>query len=329
MVLGISTPLEAGNFYSQLLEAKKPDGRPLFNVLEVTTLCDACLAAGKLECPHKTELPSWKTSERQDLVKALMAGRDANMFRREACGVVTRSNTECFNAAYLLRASAPDAAQPMRDLGAPAHLFVCIDPCGGGASSLAIVSGVFQANGGLVLVGADAFAVSNDEDQEKALHLHMSRLRDVPTLAASRIILVIERNYGGGVLASRIAALCAPFGQVAAMTQDTNPKLMRVGVVTTHQVKERMRIEFARLLRCDALRFSTPFVSASADGPQKLCEQLRNYRMEMKEGTELTGPKFFYTGKGFGKSDDLAIAAQMHAYWPSTFYAEGDRCLVR
>ena len=65
MVLGISTPLEANNFYSQLLQAKKPDGRPLFNVLEVTTLCEECIKAGKLQCPHKTELPSWKTSERQ------------------------------------------------------------------------------------------------------------------------------------------------------------------------------------------------------------------------------------------------------------------------
>ena len=35
VLLGISTPLEEGNFYSVMLDMRKPDGRKLFNVLEV------------------------------------------------------------------------------------------------------------------------------------------------------------------------------------------------------------------------------------------------------------------------------------------------------
>ena len=65
VVLAISTPLDGDNYYSQMLEATRPDGSRLFNVLEVKLLCDECQAAGALSCPHKTEMPPWKTGERQ------------------------------------------------------------------------------------------------------------------------------------------------------------------------------------------------------------------------------------------------------------------------
>jgi hypothetical protein len=125
VVIGISTPLEANNFYSQMLEAKKPDGSPLFKTLEITTLCDACVAAGALECPHKTELPSWKTSERQDLVKQLMTVRSSDMFRREACGIVTKNNRNAFNLSNLERMAALSNRIQMAALGTPKVRALC------------------------------------------------------------------------------------------------------------------------------------------------------------------------------------------------------------
>lgn len=61
------------NFYSQMLQMKKPDGNLLFNVLTVEMICAVCKEAGKFDCKHVNKLPPWKTSERQDLVKTLMA----------------------------------------------------------------------------------------------------------------------------------------------------------------------------------------------------------------------------------------------------------------
>jgi hypothetical protein len=329
VVLGISTPLEANNFYSQLLQAKKPDGSPLFNVLEVTTLCDACLASGKLECPHKTELPAWKTSERQELVKSLMVGRGDAMYLREACGVITQSDTAVFNAVYLARLNSRENRVPMASVAGARHGFVAIDPCGGGASAMAIASGVFLADGTLIVVGADARAVTTDEDMEAVLRAHVGLLRETAALANAQIVLIIERNYGGGVLASRIASVCADgFGNVACMTQDTNPKLRRSGVVTTAPVKERMRVEFSRLLRCNAVHFSEPFCSSAPDMRGTIVDQLKNYRLIIKEGTETAGPKFALSGKTYGKSDDVCIAVQILAWWPHTFFADGDRCLL-
>lgn len=156
-------------------------------------------------------------------------------------------------------------------------------------------------------------------------------------------------------MASRIGDVCSKFAPISVMTQDTNHKLRRAGVVTTAQVKERMRVEFQRLLRCDAVKFLEPFVSASPSATDDICSQLRNYRFEararslpansqrahadpyvprsnaqVKEGDEKSGrgPKMYLTGKSFGKSDDLALAVQMCAFWPSTFYADGDKCVL-
>lgn len=41
---------------------RRPDGETLFNKLEITLLCDACLAEGRMTCPHKgADLPAWKS----------------------------------------------------------------------------------------------------------------------------------------------------------------------------------------------------------------------------------------------------------------------------
>ena len=76
-VLGISTPLDENNMYSQLCDLKQDDGKtPLFNVISITLICDECQGKdleGQITCPHKqNEIPPWKTSRRQDLVKKLL-----------------------------------------------------------------------------------------------------------------------------------------------------------------------------------------------------------------------------------------------------------------
>lgn len=42
-VLGISTPLDDTNFYSQMTEMKAEDGKtPLFNVITISLICEVC-----------------------------------------------------------------------------------------------------------------------------------------------------------------------------------------------------------------------------------------------------------------------------------------------
>ena len=121
-----------------------------------------------------------------------MTGRGDAMYMREACGIITQSDTTCFNAAYLARFGARDNWVRSSNLGMPKYCFVAIDPAGGGTSALAIASGVCTQEGAIVIVGADARPVASDEDMEAVLRAHMSGLRDVPALTNSQIILVIE-----------------------------------------------------------------------------------------------------------------------------------------
>jgi hypothetical protein len=107
---------------------------------------------------------------------------------------------------------------------------------------------------------------------------------------------------------------------------------MRCGVVTTAPVKDRMRVELQRLLRSNLARFTEPFVSMRSGCRDYIAAQLREYHFEVKESDgEKPDSKYkmWLTGKSFGKSDDLAICVQMAAFWPATYIADGDRCLVK
>jgi hypothetical protein len=44
------------NFYSEMFTLKTPDGKPLFNTLEVSLVCAACKASENPErCPHMSD----------------------------------------------------------------------------------------------------------------------------------------------------------------------------------------------------------------------------------------------------------------------------------
>ena len=101
----------------------------------------------------------------------------------------------------------------------PSALYVCIDPAGGGPSCLAIVACFFTTGGHLIICGAESGIVVNDSAQEQLLGGFMDRLRDVVNFRNSRIVLVIERNFGGAPLASRIAGVCSRYRPICAMSQ--------------------------------------------------------------------------------------------------------------
>ena len=94
-LIAISTPLDETNFFSVLLQLRKPNGQPLFLNLQIELVCAKCLESGETTCPHNANnAPEWKTAARTDLVKSLMG--DSAMWLREQAGVITRKD----NAAY-------------------------------------------------------------------------------------------------------------------------------------------------------------------------------------------------------------------------------------
>ena len=130
------------------------------------------------------------------------------------------------------------------------------------------------------------------------------------------------------MLASRIANICSAFGPISHLSQDPVAKLKRVGVITTAQVKERARVDLARLLRTDKIRFAKTFVSSQGGMRDEICNQLNQYHYHVKEPkNEFGKAKVTLSGKGFNKSDDLAIVVNLISFWPATYYANPSNVL--
>ena len=150
-LIGITTPMEAGNDYSMMMDLKHENGDPMFNAISVTLMCDACRKANLLECPHMAhEVPHWKRDKKRGkLVQSIMQG-DRALYLRENAGVVSAAGNNAFDLPSIdkLLISTYD----LKLLGLlRAPVFVCIDTAGGGASCTAISSGIYTKDHTLVV----------------------------------------------------------------------------------------------------------------------------------------------------------------------------------
>ena len=146
-LIAISTPLDSSNFYSTLVQMQDDRGDNIFEVMECRAACARCIEtlADPSKCPHmQLERPAWKSKEKQQVVKALYSG-NKGMLLRESLGVITEGQEgvflrKCINHLF----NRPRVPQPTQ----ARHVYIAIDPTGGGPSKFAIVSGL-RENGGL------------------------------------------------------------------------------------------------------------------------------------------------------------------------------------
>ena len=126
------------NFYSEMFTLKTPDGKPLFNTLEVSLICPACKASENPErCPHMSdEIPPWKSVQKLDMVKAIY-GDKTDLLKRESMGIVTEDMMSVFKAKYV-ESLFTKPRYSLRKL--PLFCFVACDPNGGGDSEMGLVS---------------------------------------------------------------------------------------------------------------------------------------------------------------------------------------------
>jgi len=100
----------------------------------------------------------------------------------------------------------------------------------------------------------------------------------------------------------------------------------RIGVVTSYDTKEGMRFALQQLLRSEKVQFADQFTSKTVGMREEICSQLKSYRFVDKGREEdLMVKRRGLSGKQGGKNDDLSIATQMLAYWPSFYFDHPDR----
>jgi hypothetical protein len=268
------------------------------------------------------------------VVKALYAGNQQTMMR-ESMGIVTETS----GGVFLRRCVKQLFARPRVCFSLDVrHVYVAVDPCGGGDSKFAICS-VYRDNASVVvpfphpfpknvthcvqIVGLDDAKITGHTDMNATLLRHIRGLERLVGGATHAVRFVIMTESNLGLEAAHVANMLKDEPRCIQL-KETGPQ-GRYGVLTTHQRK----IEFVALLESmltqDGICIVDNLVSTDATTTlATLQRQLGQYRMISTTGAGLFAPpKISYSGKvgPDGKlstlQDDLCIALQMAVYWSS------------
>lgn len=321
--LAISTPSDDdNNLYTRMFQMKDDKGNPLFYSIDVGLICKACLESGDdraKRCSHNSQrLPSWKSGSRMNRMKAILKN-DMDAFARENLGAMISNSDYVFDRSAILRL---DAREPHAVLRPPAFVHIAIDPAGGGTlSDYCIMSMVHVPSSGTnVIVGMDTSASKKQHEIDNLIRRHFAGLRRHPFLSEAIFIVYVEANMSWLIPNQIESIVCSgAFGSVVMDTTLTKgSKELLTGVLTTNANKRLYAEILQACILEDTLVFSLQCVSqAFAENKNKLIEQLRNYRREIKEPNDLSFGTFreSYTGKAKGQKDDMCLCIQLLMYW--------------
>jgi hypothetical protein len=151
-LIAISTPQGEDNVYTWLTELKDSTrgGRPMFNVVRTSRVCDACVAADKaMSCTHlRSKLPPWQEMSKVARMAQLYEN-DPHLHMREIMGRSADAGTKAFLAADVDKFFASKVR-----IDNPADVravYISADPSGGGTSELAVVAMVEDIHGKLAV----------------------------------------------------------------------------------------------------------------------------------------------------------------------------------
>jgi hypothetical protein len=320
-LVAISTPLDSSNYYSTLIAMKDEDGKDVFDVLQAQAACAACVEQldDPSKCPHvQLERPSWKSKEKQQVVKAMYEGNQQTLMR-ESMGIVTETS----GGVFLKQCVKHLFSKPRVQFSAGVrHIYVAIDPCGGGESKFAMCS-VYKENGSMVVVGLDDAKITGHTDMKDTILRHMHGLRRLANASSHTVKFIIMTESNLGLEAAHVANMLKDFPNCTNL-RETGPA-GRYGVLTTHQRK----IEFVALIESmmsqQAIMIATDLISSDATAAiATLQRQLNQYRMVTSKASGVfSAAKISYSGKVDAQGrvglmqDDLCIALQLAAYWSS------------
>jgi len=143
--IGITTIEQSpDNFVNKLLELKLNSGEYVFHKVVVTMSCKRCEIEGKqMDCKHlEGSRPPWHSSERARDIEAIMKLERGDDFMRETKGYnIDSSKMPAFDASIcnrLFDTQIRELKQKVR------HIFIAVDPAGGGATSrFSITSSIY------------------------------------------------------------------------------------------------------------------------------------------------------------------------------------------
>ncbi len=151
VLIGVSSAnLDDENHFNAWVKAVDTDTKqPLFDVINIQTMCEACQNANKLSCEHlNTYEVKHIDPDASKVISVLMqASRDT--YLAEMCGITTTKHMKLFEGRLLEGLASAPERRPLEHLTAA---MVCIDPAGGGDASHSAVTVVSYTQDGCLLV---------------------------------------------------------------------------------------------------------------------------------------------------------------------------------
>lgn len=346
--IAISTVQGEDNHFSKLLNLKTVDGRSsIFNVFRFFNTCNDCREEGKASsCKHmENERPSWIETDRVQTARQILKGLDMHeQEEAEISGIVRSSHKTAFNPALITKAfkhNKPITIDQLSD--EPRIIYVMIDPTGGGASDLALISGIFD-RGTFCLTGAESINGQHSSQCYPQLAEHLRRLREIPKFNNTFIVIWVESNslWLATDIISYLHGQNIPRLKFPGKDDiDTSQTLLlgsekkQFGVFTTHEIKQNMYVLFREYLQHDRFRILSKFVTVhhpNPDDPTRsaaectllmMHDQLLHYYIQVTDPTNpaTQAAKIVFSGKqqgGKGK-DDLASGPQLLIYHAETY----------
>ncbi len=318
-LIAISTPQDKQNFYSEMFELKDARGDPFFRTIRVSLVCAACEEAGKgSECTHNQDLiPPWKSAAKLDMVRALY-GDQKDLMERESMGQITQDANSVFNMSdveSLMQLQALDFT--------PDYFFTAVDPTGGGASYMAIVSVVLHEDK-CFIVGLDASPATGPEEIRALLIQHIRGLRGHPRLRNAWCIFVPEANLGQE--AEHMKHMVKDERLIYVIHEKK-----KAGVNTTHKRKELYAKTMLEYVATTRIIPRCVCANPKLDANRRLLETKAEFKKQLIQFKQLTIPaaqpfdlpKLIYTGKTKkGMNDDLVMTLMIAVFWGREFLSK-------
>lgn len=147
-LLCTTSPGAGGYFSTTQLPKLLPNGEPLWNCTIARNICDECLklaAEDQLKCTHVKSGVNWRSKGKLGLLAHAI--EDKATFEREILGEIVDDLARYYPAETIdssLRAFYNSEELPS---GSVSDIFICVDPSGGGASEMGVVSGYISNSG--------------------------------------------------------------------------------------------------------------------------------------------------------------------------------------
>ena len=322
-LIAISTPQSKLNFYSEMFELKnQTTGEAYFRTFSVSLICESCKKLGiGTTCRHKSDLiPPWKSIQKLDLVKSLFAER-RDVMERESMGQITDDSTSLFSTDMVMelldrKETIPDDIEAV---------VVGVDPNGGGASHMAIVT-LAVHNSEIIIIGMESHPAQGHDEIKNILLSHLKGVRAIPQLKAALIVFCPEANLGQE--SSHMAHMVKHLPRLYTLRE--TPK--KPGMITTFERKElyamttlgNFNTRKIRLCRDNDFVCLNPY--GDANKRATVVKNMFKQQMISFRKIEQPGPqpwslsKFIYTGKvKRGANDDIAMTLQFTLYWAIEF----------